>query len=423
MSNDHNNRSFVQELRKALRNLYDSFELRKSPLITLFNVDQAENPSLTLRNILIDGIEVLKPKANISSQTKVWRCYQILFHRFIEQFTQKEGATDLNLSVRHLRREESSAVQTLADYFWAYYNLETKLKNYSGASPNAIGKPLILNNVIAPTREEELKWLQESLPAESVDIGEVIRAVLGIIEPLSRSINVLIDCKISENLPRLTVQLTAIRQALVNILTMAIRCVPNGRVFIEAKLIRWDLNILFQARGNRIVPSLNKDDIELLKITKQLVGLSGGVLEVSAHEDNAQLIFQLIVPGKEQIPVLVIDDNPDTLRLFERYLSNTRYRFIGTSEPEKALGLVERMGIQFIILDIMLPGSDGWEFLGRLRVHPSTHHVPIIVCTILPQEPLAVALGAAAFMRKPVTRQALLAELNQQIALIQKESH
>jgi len=63
-------------------------------------------------------------------------------------------------------------------------------------------------------------------------------------------------------------------------------------------------------------------------------------------------------------------------------------------------------------LDVMLPGIDGWELLGQLREHPQTSCIPVVVCTILPQEPLALALGAAAFLRKPVSREALLSALD-----------
>jgi CheY-like chemotaxis protein len=64
-------------------------------------------------------------------------------------------------------------------------------------------------------------------------------------------------------------------------------------------------------------------------------------------------------------------------------------------------------------LDAMLPGTDGWELLGRLREHPSTRHIPIIICTILPQEQLAHTLGAAGFLRKPVKQEEFLKLLDQ----------
>ena len=63
-------------------------------------------------------------------------------------------------------------------------------------------------------------------------------------------------------------------------------------------------------------------------------------------------------------------------------------------------------------MDVMLPHIDGWDLLGRLREHPQTHGIPIVVCSILAEEQLALDLGAAAFIRKPVSREGLLATLD-----------
>ena len=69
--------------------------------------------------------------------------------------------------------------------------------------------------------------------------------------------------------------------------------------------------------------------------------------------------------------------------------------------------------LRAILLDIMMPQRDGWTLLGQLREHPDTHAIPVIVCSILPQEQLALVLGAAAFLRKPVSRADLLRALAQ----------
>jgi CheY-like chemotaxis protein len=78
--------------------------------------------------------------------------------------------------------------------------------------------------------------------------------------------------------------------------------------------------------------------------------------------------------------------------------------------------MAQTVAPRLIVLDVMLPDVDGWELLGRLRAHPGTQDVPVIVHTILPQEQLARALGADAFLRKPVGREALLALLDRTLA-------
>jgi CheY-like chemotaxis protein len=120
----------------------------------------------------------------------------------------------------------------------------------------------------------------------------------------------------------------------------------------------------------------------------------------------------LTLPIVEGVPILVIDDNADTLRLLQRYLSGTRYHFMGARDPEQALAMTKQTMPRVIVMDVMMSGVDGWELLGRLRTHPATRNVPVIVCTILPHEPLALTLGAAGFLRKPVSRDAFLAALN-----------
>ena len=61
--------------------------------------------------------------------------------------------------------------------------------------------------------------------------------------------------------------------------------------------------------------------------------------------------------------------------------------------------------------------------LGWLREHPRTRDIPIVICTVLPQEELALSLGASGFVRKPVTRRGFLAALDEQVALMARESH
>jgi CheY-like chemotaxis protein len=146
-------------------------------------------------------------------------------------------------------------------------------------------------------------------------------------------------------------------------------------------------------------------------MAKQLADLCG--CELAFSEDEEAFVATLALPAVEQLPVMVIDDNLDTLELLQRYASNTRYRLVGTSDPEQALDLVRTHAPQIIVLDVMMPQADGWRVLGRLCQHPLTEHIPVIVCTVLPEERLALSLGACAFVRKPVSRQAFLNALKQ----------
>jgi CheY-like chemotaxis protein len=118
----------------------------------------------------------------------------------------------------------------------------------------------------------------------------------------------------------------------------------------------------------------------------------------------------------------VVDDNHEIIELIQRYTSGTRYNLVGSSEPEQAVDLSIETGAQIIVIDVMMPKIDGWELLGRLRSHPKTSAIPVIVLSILAQEDLAYSLGAQKLVMKPVTQEAFLSALDEILANQSSES-
>jgi PleD family two-component response regulator len=217
------------------------------------------------------------------------------------------------------------------------------------------------------------------------------------------------------------------RQALLNIVTAALQRVPGGELNINVTAVPQQLYATL--RATRLATSRSqtpeqsseseRKGAELLRMAERLVQMSGGSL--ASTSEAGGLAVKLHLPTLEPAEILVIDDNQDTLQLLQRYLAGTRYRFVGLSDPERALASAAHRGPHLIILDVMLPGVDGWELLERLREHPRTSGIPVIICTILPQEELALHLGAAAFIRKPFNRQRLLEILDQQLETMSRE--
>jgi CheY-like chemotaxis protein len=211
-------------------------------------------------------------------------------------------------------------------------------------------------------------------------------------------------------LPNLAVHPVALRQTLLNVLGVAVHRAAGGEVRVSARSLRWQVEIGVECAPGPAVPDPAPDEAASLDMARHLAGLCGGRLTVSPP--GGTFAAALVLPALEQLPLLVIDDNADTLQLLQRYTAGTRYRFVGTREPEQALRLAEELLPQIILVDVMMPQVDGWEVLGQLRQHPLTAHVPIVVHTILAQEELALSLGASAFLRKPVTRQDFLTALD-----------
>jgi CheY-like chemotaxis protein len=409
MSGSAASQSFIQAVQWALRHLYDPAELRKSALLQMLNLNQHDDPLSALHAIIMEAIQALKPGANVPLQAHAWRVYHILFHRYAEQFTQRQVATDLALSIRQLRRQEDLAVEVLADYLWNRYDLRNAPTSLLPAANDVTTAA-----VDAPTREQELNWLKRTFPSEATDIAQAIRSVLQTVDPMIRVLGVSVQCDVPDHLPPAAVPPTTLRQALLNALTAAVRSVPHQRVSLTATAQATAVRVSISAMTESAVPQAYPEDYaDSLEMARQLTELSGGSFELAAQPSEHVLFTAgLALPIMRNVEVLVIDDNLDTLHLFEDYLTGTRYHVSGTSDPQQALRLIEEKPFQVIILDVMLPGIDGWELLGRLREHPATRGVPILVCTIMPQEGLALTLGAAAFQRKPVSRAALLSTLD-----------
>jgi len=207
---------------------------------------------------------------------------------------------------------------------------------------------------------------------------------------------------------------TALREALLSLLGVAIRqSVGRGpTVAVRPSGQQVEIEILAEGTGKgKVMP---QDHDASLSIAEKLALLCRGRLTVRV--DQGRFLASLVLPATEWVPILVVDDNPDTLQLMERYVWGTRYQLITTRDPEEAPCLIEQNRVQAVVLDVMMPGTDGWRLLHQLRQRSATAEVPIIVCTVLAQEELALSLGANDFLRKPVSRSTFIAALDRQVS-------
>ena len=409
MSETISRSDFEDALRTALTNLYDPAVLQDSALVSAFGLDARAGAIVALRSILVAAIEALRPGEDVPAQSMAWRYFQILYGRFTEQLTQFEISNDLGLSVRQMRRHEKRALQLLADGLWARYQLE------SGGDDNTVVAPQALG------REEELAWSGTTFPSQSVEVEALVQSALATAESMFRASKLQVTHDVSEGLPRLAVQLVPMRQALLNVLTTALDWMPEGQLTIRAIGQPEEGQIQLSIAGYGTLSARAAEmGAERLRVAHELVEFSGGALEVDTERDADQAFrFHLELPVDVQITVLAIDDNPDTLQLLQRYTADTRYRLLGESDPERSLTLAEESLPDIILLDVLLQDLDGWELLGRFRAHPQLGDRPVIVCTILPQRDLALSLGAAGFLSKPLSQPALLSALDSQADLLQ----
>ena len=110
-------------------------------------------------------------------------------------------------------------------------------------------------------------------------------------------------------------------------------------------------------------------------------------------------------------PVLVVEDEDGTRLFYEKILRDTPYQALAAGTLREARLLMERVRPGAIVLDILLRGEDAWPWLSELKSDPETAGIPVIIASTVEDERKAYALGADGYLRKPLARDALLAEL------------
>jgi len=116
--------------------------------------------------------------------------------------------------------------------------------------------------------------------------------------------------------------------------------------------------------------------------------------------------------GAEEPPVVVlVDDDRASLDLLTVYLDGLGVRVVRSRDGREALKVIQRLKPAAAVLDIRLPGLDGWEVLTQLQTDQATGSVPVIIVSILDEKSRGMSLGAADYLVKPVGREDLVKAL------------
>ena len=115
----------------------------------------------------------------------------------------------------------------------------------------------------------------------------------------------------------------------------------------------------------------------------------------------------------ETITILAVDDQPANLRLLDAVLSPRGYRVVHATSGEQALELLPSTRVDLVLLDIVMPGIDGYEVCRRIRGAPETAFLPIVMITASghQEKKRAIEAGADDFVSKPFDQSELLARV------------
>lgn len=121
--------------------------------------------------------------------------------------------------------------------------------------------------------------------------------------------------------------------------------------------------------------------------------------------------------------VLLIEDDGDLIRLLEYNLTEAGYLVLSARDGGSGLDIAERHAPDLVVLDVMMPGMDGWEVCRRLRASHTNPRVPILMLTAKAEEAdrvLGLELGADDYLTKPFSVREVVARVR---ALLRRAEH
>jgi signal transduction histidine kinase len=332
--------------------------------------------------------------------------------------------------------------------------LNTKQKRFVNHISQGSAHLLQLINDILDLSKIEAGQLE--LRCEQFLAKEALSEVLSTIGPLAMAKNIQIQQKLQTD--RLVyADRVRFRQILYNLLSNAVKFTPEGgrievNCFDGEKQVcisvtdtgigirPEDQQVVFeefrQVEGSR--DAVNEGTGLGLAITKRLVEEQGGKISLSSEPGKgSRFTFTLPAGSNTSIPeptnppnslpattsggagkplILVVDDETSARELLASYL-NPEYRIAIAESGTEAVNKAQQLRPDAITLDLSMPGGSGLDALVTLKKTPETANIPIIIVSILDQEKVGFALGAADYLIKPIRKPVLLEAIRKHLPL------
>ena len=403
--------------RNALAHLYDAAYLENHSLaLALASTAKLDHVTKAqrLRRLLLDCIESLRPQQYQGNVPEAARAYAILTYRYIDGLTMEDIAAKRALSERQAYRELERGLEAIAALVREQFGeVELPAGLVSATASDTPDHQLHLTQV-----EVEVARLCQNVRAESLNPRDVFETVLTMLLVLRERFGTRIEFVPSETWPLIIADRVMLRQVFLNLLTYAFHDVASGKLAVigerDGTGLRIDLRELPSPGESPRTSTLSETDRVRLSVAEALVAAQGGRLDLVSDSCGwcARLWFRIVA----RTTILVVDDNQDLIALFQRYLGSHEVAVVGATESAQALRLAAELQPEVITLDVMMPNLDGWDVLQRLKSGPETANIPVVVCSVLQESELALNLGAADYITKPVRQADLLSVLGRYLA-------
>ena len=403
--------AFEHDLQDLLGHLYDPMFEPSELLYDVMGCDP-EDELETLQEAIRWAINELAPAYDTPATARIRRLYGVLFYRYVQSLTQEEAAERLGITPRYLRYEQREAVKLLASRLWwrRYTRPLTTGQSARDLAELGSSEPQHIASKYAAWRsqiQQEVASLQKSAPGTVANVSQTFDGVTEVIGALASRHNV--ELRLTAVEPELVAAIhpSALRQVLLSAIAELLQDMSSG--LIELHAMGEGERVKIMVEGNPIAAG----GFPHVEFIQEVLTAMDGQVALQRKEDGITISFDLPAAGK--VIVLVIDDNVDLVHFYRRYIEGTNYEIVHTAEGKRAFEFILAFHPDVIILDVMLPDVDGWYLLSQIYENPVTKPIPVVVCSVVREKELALALGAALYVPKPVLRHEFLEALQQAV--------
>ena len=283
------------------------------------------------------------------------------------------------------------------------------------------------------------------------EISNLFSALRGMLRPLLVASSVNLVFEDTTGLPTMNTDEGKVSQIIRNFISNAIKFTESGEVRIAARMVEDNSAVDFfvtdtgigiaEADQEFIFQEFSQIDHPIqrrvkgtglgLPLCRKLAELLGGSVNVTSRlgvgstfsasipvayvtDNDAPSYSQELASMQSdgRLPILLVEDEPETRLLYEKYLRHTGFQSIPAGSIRQGREALRRNPqVAAIVLDILLPDDMAWHWLAELKGHPATKHIPVFIISSIDDAQKGLALGADDYCIKPVHRSWLLERL------------
>ena len=318
-----------------------------------------------------------------------------------------------------------------------YDDLLPDLKKITSSGTHLLS---LINNILDLSKIEAGKM---ELFVTSFEIENMVQTIKDVSEPLAAKNDNGFVINLDGAMGSMSQDETKLRQCLTNFLSNGFKFTKNGTVTLDVKA-RMDDDVEFIDfavidTGAGMSPegvakvfeeytqaerstSANYGGTGLgLPISKKFAEMMGGDVIVTS-EEGVGSVFTMSVPrecpeyNEDEVEgsvinlddqdnlVVLVDDDVAMHDLIKRTISKLNLTLLGATNSEKGMELIREVKPKLILLDVLMPGRDGWSLLKECKTDQDLKDIPVIMISQLNQSNLASSLGANDYLTKPIDR-------------------